>query len=111
MSVVDEKSIFTAMKQEGPFAVQEGLTIGYPFSGVSREWARGFFRDRLNLTKYRAVRGQVFDLLQIDGFDEIAALIRDPPLLPAVPACVARREYRSGHDCSDNAGKSRARSV
>lgn len=80
MRVIDEKSVFTAMKQEGPFAVQDHLTFGRIFSGQARAWGKGFFRDPLNATKYRAVRGQVFDLLQIDAFDEIPALIHDPAL-------------------------------
>ena len=78
MSVVDERSIFTAMKQEGPFAVQDHLAFGRVFTPQSRAWAREFYRTRLNVTKYRAVRGQVFDLLQIDSFAEIPGLIGNP---------------------------------
>jgi len=77
MSVVDEKSVFTAMKQEGPFAVRDQLGFGAPFTAETRQWVKGFFSDPLNVTKYRAVRGQVFDLLQIESFGEISALIQD----------------------------------
>ena len=80
MSVVDEKSIFIAMKQDGPFAVRESIEFHPPFSQKTRDWARDFCHDRLTVTRYRAVRGQIFDLLQIESFDEISALIHDPEL-------------------------------
>ncbi len=77
MSVVDEKSIFIAMKQDGPFSVQESISFEHPYSKQTRAWARGFCHDRLTVTRYRAVREQIFNLLQIDRFDQIAALIGD----------------------------------
>jgi hypothetical protein len=80
MSVVDEKSIFIAMKQDGPFSVQDALSFVHPFSRQTRTWAKGFCHDRLTVTRYRAVRGQVFDLLQIESFDEIPALIHNPKM-------------------------------
>ncbi len=80
MSLVDEKSIFTAMKQDGPFAVRDDMLFGRPFSRQSRAWAADFRGDRLMVTKYRAVRGQIFDLLQIDAFDEIPPMLHDPEL-------------------------------
>ena len=80
MSVVDEKSIFIAMKQDGPFSVQESLSFAHPFSRQTRAWAKAFCHDRLTVTRYRAVRGQICDLLQIERFDEIPALIYDPDL-------------------------------
>lgn len=83
MSVVDEKSIFIAMKQNGPFAVQDNLTFGRPYSRRTRTWARGFCHDRLTVTRYRAVRGQILDLLQIERFDQIPVLIHDPALRAA----------------------------
>jgi len=89
MSVVDEKSIFIAMKQDGPFSVQDNLSFDHPFSQQTRAWARNFCHDRLTVTRYRAVRGQIFDLLQIERFEEIPALIQDP----AMRAQRTRRAY------------------
>ena len=40
MSVVDEKSIFIAMKQDGPFSVQDSLSFEHPFSQQTRTWAK-----------------------------------------------------------------------
>ncbi|EIJ36393.1 hypothetical protein [Thiothrix nivea] len=80
MSVVDEKSIFIAMKQDGPFAVRDQISFEHPFCRQNRQWAEIFRHDRQMATKYRAVRDQLFDLLQIGSFDEIPALIRYPDL-------------------------------
>lgn len=80
MSVVDEKSIFIAMKQDGPFSVQDSLSFDHPFSRQTRNWAKGFCHDRLTVTRYRAVRGQIFDLLQVESFDQIPTLIRNPKM-------------------------------
>jgi hypothetical protein len=78
MSLVDDKSIFTAMKQNGPFGVTDGFTLGRPFSKQTRAWARQFGDDRLLMTKYRVVRAQIFDFLQIDGYSEVPGLLADP---------------------------------
>jgi hypothetical protein len=75
MSLIDDKSIFTAMKQNGPFAVTDDFTLGKPFSRQTRIWARQFGNDRLLVTKYRVVRAQIFDFLQIDDFAEVAGLL------------------------------------
>lgn len=80
MSVVDEKSIFTAMKQDGPFAVGDNAPSLQLFSSHSKVWAKKFCQEPLTITKYRAVRGQIFDLLQVDRFSQIASLIDDPAL-------------------------------
>lgn len=80
MSVVDEKSIFIAMKQDGPFAIQQHASCTHPFSRQNRQWVKTFQQDRQMTTKYRAVRDQLFDLLQIERFDEIPALLHNPVL-------------------------------
>ena len=80
MSVVDEKSIFIAMKQDGPFSVQDNILFDHPFSQQTRGWAKNFCHDRHTATRYRAVRGQIFDLLQIQRFEEIPALIHNQSL-------------------------------
>ncbi|WML89939.1 hypothetical protein [Thiothrix lacustris] len=80
MSIVDEKSIFIAMKQDGPFAVRDQISFEHPFSRQNRLWARTFHHNRQMASKYRAVRDQLFDLLQIESFDEIPDLIQNPLL-------------------------------
>jgi hypothetical protein len=78
MSLIDDKSIFTAMKQNGPFAVTDSFTLGHAFSTQTRAWARQFGDDRLLVTKYRVVRAQIFDFLDIEDFSEVPGLLRDP---------------------------------
>lgn len=78
MSVVDDKSIFIAMKQDGPLAVEDELNIGKIFNRHSRDWASRFCKDASTVTKYRAVRSQIFDLLQIDSFNDIFELLNNP---------------------------------
>ena len=80
MSIVDEKSIFTAMKQDGPFSVEDELNFGRNFTRHARQWVQAFASEPVTVTKYRAVRDHVFDLLQIQGFDEIPRLIADERL-------------------------------
>ncbi|MBU1724136.1 MAG: hypothetical protein KJ892_09835, partial [Gammaproteobacteria bacterium] len=80
MSIVDEKSIFIAMKQDGPFAVRDQISFEHPFCRQNRQAAKVFRHDRQTTAKYRAVRDQLFDLLQIECFNEIPDLIQNPVL-------------------------------
>lgn len=77
MSLIDDKSIFTAMKQNGPFAISDDFTLGRSFTKQTRAWARLFGDDRLLVTKYRVVRAQIFDLLQIKSFKDVTRLLED----------------------------------
>lgn len=80
MNLLDEKSIFTSMLQNGPFAVNDLPPVAHPFSREAKSWVRTLHRNQLLKTKYRAVRGQIFDFLGISSFDEILLLIRDRTL-------------------------------
>ena len=80
MSIIDDKSIFIAMKQNGPLRVEDDLSFGCKFNNYARKSVALFRKDPSIITKYRAVRSQVFDLLQVDGFNEIKQLI-DSPIL------------------------------
>ena len=80
MNLLDEKSIFTSMLQNGPFAVNDLPPVAHPFSKEAKAWVRTLHRNQLLKTKYRAVRGQIFDFLGISSFDEILLLIRDRTL-------------------------------
>jgi len=80
VSVVDDKSIFIAMKQNGPFSVEAEVSFGRKFTRHARDWAKTFCTEPATVTKYRAVRSQIFDLLQIDSFADIPRLIDDHQL-------------------------------
>ena len=80
MRLLSEKSIYTAMLQDGPFAIGEEPPFAHPFSSSSKNWVAGLQRDQLLKTKYRAVRNQIFDFLGINTFDEILALLHEKKL-------------------------------
>lgn len=80
MNLLNQKSIFTSMLQDGPFAVGELPPFAHPFSRESKNWVSNLQGDQLLKTKYRAVRSQIFDFLGISSFDEILILIHDRKL-------------------------------
>ncbi len=80
MNLLNKKSIFTSMLQDGPFAVGELPPFAHPFSKEAKNWVRNLEGDQLLKTKYRAVRSQIFDFLGISTFDEILILIHDRKL-------------------------------
>jgi hypothetical protein len=77
VSVLSDQSIFAAMKQDGPFAVEESVSLDRPFSRAHREWVRRLTADQVQTTKYRAVRSQIFNLLQVRDFAALQALLSD----------------------------------
>ncbi|QEP44830.1 hypothetical protein D5085_17835 [Ectothiorhodospiraceae bacterium BW-2] len=77
MSIVGDNSIFTAMKQNGPFAVTNELNFGRIVTLHSRAWVKRFCHEPVTVTKYRSVRAHIFDLLQIDSFAEIHPLLSE----------------------------------
>jgi hypothetical protein len=80
MNLLNKNSIFTSMLQDGPFAVGELPPFAHPFSREAKNWVRTLEGNQLLKTKYRAVRGQIFDFLGISNFDEILALLHDRKL-------------------------------
>ncbi|WP_310599703.1 hypothetical protein [Desulfobulbus sp.] len=77
MSLLDQHSVFAAMLQDGPFAIGDTLLLAHPFSHETKQWVQGIRGNLLLKTKYRLVRNQVFDLLDVRNFDEILALVHD----------------------------------
>ncbi|MEJ2310038.1 MAG: hypothetical protein P8Z31_03610 [Gammaproteobacteria bacterium] len=89
MSVLTEQSVFAAMKQNGPFAVTERISLDRPFSREQREWVKSLVSDQVLMTKYRAVRSQIFNLLQVEDYAGLQKLRDDPDLRQAC----TRRAY------------------
>jgi hypothetical protein len=75
MKIIGDESIFTSLKQDGPFSCQESVPSAHPFSKEVKEWVRSHCREQLDITKYRSVRNQVFEFLDIQSFGEIQNLI------------------------------------
>jgi hypothetical protein len=80
MNILNKKSIFTAMLQDGPFAIGDTPPFAHPFSQEAKEWSQAIKGDPMMKTKYRAVRNQIFDFLSISTFDEILLLLHDKKL-------------------------------
>lgn len=80
MSVTGKHSVFTSLQQNGPLAIEESIDLSRPFSARSRTWVRNLSQDRNVMTKYRALRRQVFEFLEIADYREIPALLQSPAL-------------------------------
>ncbi|MDO6687996.1 MULTISPECIES: hypothetical protein [unclassified Agarivorans] len=77
MSVLSPNSVFTSLQQDGPFAVSRDAVTVHPFSGQVRTWVKRLQQDSNNVSKYRALRSQIFEFLGIDSFQQIQTLITD----------------------------------
>jgi hypothetical protein len=80
MSVITTNSVFTSLQQHGPLAVEDSVNLFEPFSLKTRDWVRKLGENRNNITKYRALRSQIFEFLEISSFQEINTLLYDPIL-------------------------------
>ena len=80
MKIIDKRSIFTAMLQDGPFSVGDAPPFAHPFSREVKEWVGKMQNNPLMKTKYRAVRNQIFDFLNVSTFDEILSLVHSKKL-------------------------------
>ncbi|MPW27681.1 hypothetical protein F9L16_01520 [Agarivorans sp. B2Z047] len=80
MSVLSPNSVFTSLQQDGPFAVSRDAFVAHPFSTGVRSWVKRLQQDSNNVSKYRALRSQIFEFLGIDSFSQIQNLIDDVSL-------------------------------
>ena len=65
---------------DGPFAVEESASLNRPFSQQHRDWVSRLLADQVQTTKYRAVRSQIFNLLQVRDFAGIRQLLSEEQL-------------------------------
>ena len=77
MSVLNEKSVFTSLQQKGPLAAPDQVDLEHQFSPQSRAWVTNLKLSELDVTKYRALRRQIFEFLNISNFAEISTLLTD----------------------------------
>jgi hypothetical protein len=78
MSVISEDSVFTSLQQHGPLAVEDSVDVTKPFSYHTRKWVKNLCRERINSTKYRALRSQIFEFLGISSFAQLSELLEHP---------------------------------
>ena len=80
MSVINDHSVFTSLRQHGPLAVEETVNLMKPFSKRTRAWVKQLSSNRNNVTKYRALRSQIFEFLEITSFKEIEGIFNNKEL-------------------------------
>ncbi|MDA7746323.1 hypothetical protein N8878_03220 [Psychromonas sp.] len=80
MSVLSSNSVFTSLQQSGPFSVTENSLNDSHFSSQTRQWVKDLQLDPNNITKYRALRSQIFEFLGVDSFEQIQSLIKHKSL-------------------------------
>lgn len=78
MSLSLTNSKFPILCQQGPFATRSTPPSTSLFSHGTREFLRDL-REKELLTKYRVIRNQIFDFLDVDSYAGIQALLNDEP--------------------------------
>ena len=76
-------TIQTLLDQDGPFANRNDAPSSSSFSKEARLMAAALAKQKQQ-TKYRVIRNQIFDLLDVHSFAEIQNLIHDPKKRKAV---------------------------
>lgn len=84
-----QENIFSLMDRTGPFATGDHPPVLAQFSGEARLFARGLEEAGM-ATRYRILRNQIFEFLDVRSFREIQAIIADP----ARRKMVNERAYR-----------------
>lgn len=87
MSVLGHKSVFTSLHQNGPLATEPLVNLSKRFSPETRSWVTKLKSSELNVTKYRALRSQIFEFLNVTSYGAIEPLLTDPK---AREACSCR---------------------
>ena len=80
MSVLSSNSVFTSLQQNGPLAVAEYALSPGRFSVETRQWVKGLQKDPNNISKYRALRSQVFEFLGVENMGQIESLLTNTTL-------------------------------
>jgi len=70
-------NIFSLLDRSGPFAVGDKPPGLAPFSAEARNFAKRLDEEGLR-TRYRILRNQIFELLDIRAFPEVKQLLADP---------------------------------
>lgn len=69
-------NIFTILDESGPFATGDAPPLYPSFSGEVKEWAKELYASGM-ATKYRIIRNQMFELLDVRSFADIKNLVND----------------------------------
>lgn len=75
--VMNKDNIFSLLDRTGPFATGDYPPGLAPLSSEARQFARGLAEAGMG-TRYRILRNQIFEFLDVRSFREIQAIIADP---------------------------------
>ncbi|MBU0479479.1 MAG: hypothetical protein KKG47_00120 [Proteobacteria bacterium] len=89
MSTSPKDSIFNLLLQDGPFATGDHPPDGRLFSGANRDLVR-HIRNSKVATRYRVIRDQIFDFLDVRSYGDIEKLLGNPERKKEIN----RRSYR-----------------
>ncbi|MEW6218423.1 MAG: hypothetical protein AB1634_02690 [Thermodesulfobacteriota bacterium] len=78
MTVRSQSGIVLILDQDGPFATRTAPPGHAPFGREARSWCRAMAAADL-ATRYRIIRNQIFEFLDVQSFADIQILIRDQP--------------------------------
>jgi len=84
-----QENIFSLLARSGPFATGDSPPVLAPFSREARLFAKGLAEAGMR-TRYRILRNQIFEFLDVRSFAAIPAIINDP----ARRKLVNERAYR-----------------
>ena len=99
MKLIGDESIFTSLKQDGIFSTKDSVPFPHPFSSEVKEWVKTFCHERTDVTRYRSVRNQIFDFLNIGSFSEIEGLIGPAPsggITPSPSTLIVKAQHNEG---------------
>ena len=77
MTAIRKDNLFSMLRQDGPFAITDRPPNGAFFSGANRPLT-AMFKEAGALTKYRVIRNQIFEFLDVNSWAELQTLLRDP---------------------------------
>lgn len=88
MNLIRKDNIFSMLREDGPFTINDAPFFSQTFSSSAKKRVKSLYENDM-VTKYRIVRNQIFDFLDVRSFAEIQELIADEER-----RCkVARRAY------------------
>ncbi len=76
MAALQKDNIFSLLRQDGPFATGSNPPNQDLFSSETKAWVRLLKKSSMT-TKYRIVRNQIFELLNVVSFTDLRELIQD----------------------------------
>jgi hypothetical protein len=78
MTVIRKDNLFSLLRQDGPFAITDQPPDGAIFTSSNRDLT-AMFKEAGSLTKYRVIRNQIFEFLDVNSWSDLQSLLHDMP--------------------------------